>query len=37
MQAKKLKLHIDKILPNAKWNFDLKDCDKILLLTAKKM
>lgn len=30
MQIKKLKPHIDKILPKAKWNFDLKDCDKIL-------
>jgi hypothetical protein len=30
MQAKKLKLHIGSILPNATWNFDLKDRDKIL-------
>jgi len=30
MQAKKLKLPLDKMLSNAKWNFDLKDCDKIL-------
>ena len=30
MQIKKLKPHIDKILPNAKWNFDLEDIDKIL-------
>lgn len=30
MQARKLKPHIDKILPKAKWNFDLEDCDKIL-------
>ena len=30
IQAKKLTPHIDKILPNAKWNFDLDDCDKIL-------
>jgi hypothetical protein len=29
-QAKKLKPHIDKILPKAKWNFDLHDCDKVL-------
>lgn len=29
-QAKGLKPHIDKILPIAKWNFDLDDCDKIL-------
>lgn len=30
IQVKKLKPHIDKILPNVKWNFDLEDCDKIL-------
>ncbi len=30
MQLKKLKPHIDKRLPKAKWNFDLEDCDKIL-------
>ena len=30
MQVKKLKRHIDKILPNEKWNFDLEDGDKIL-------
>lgn len=30
VQARKLKPHIDKILPIAKWNFDLDDCDKIL-------
>ena len=30
MQAKNLKPHIDNILPKAKWNFDLEDCDKIL-------
>ncbi len=29
-QAGKLKPHIDKILPKAKWNFDLEDCDRIL-------
>ncbi len=29
-QVKKLKPHINKILPNEKWNFDLEDCDKIL-------
>lgn len=29
-QIKKLKPHIDKILPTEKWNFDLEDCDKIL-------
>jgi hypothetical protein len=36
MQAKKLKQHIDKILPNAKWNFDLEDCDKILRIDSQK-
>ena len=30
MQVKKLKLHIDKRLPKAKWNFDLEDCDRVL-------
>ena len=36
MQAKKLKPHIDKILPNAKWNFDLDDIDKILRIESEK-
>jgi hypothetical protein len=36
MQAKKLKPHIDKILSNAKWNFDLDDCDKILRIDSTK-
>ena len=30
MQVRKLKPHIDNILPNEKWHFDLKDCDNIL-------
>ena len=30
MQVKKLKPYIDILLPKAKWNFDLEDCDKIL-------
>lgn len=30
IQIKKLKPHIDKILPIAKWNFDVEGCDKIL-------
>ena len=30
MQVKKLEPHIDNIMPKAKWNFDLDDCDKIL-------
>jgi len=29
-QISKLKPHINKTLPNAKWNFDLEDRDKIL-------
>lgn len=29
-QVKKLKPHLQKILPNEKWNFDLEDCDRIL-------
>jgi len=36
MQAKKLKLHIDKILPDAKWNFDLTDKDKILRIDSEE-
>jgi hypothetical protein len=35
-QLKKLKLHIDSILPNAKWNFDLKDCDNILRIDSEE-
>jgi hypothetical protein len=36
IQAKKLKPHIDKILPKAKWNFDLEDCDKILRIDSEE-
>ena len=36
MQAKKLKPHIDKLLSNANWNFDLDDCDKILRIDSKE-
>ncbi|MES2004650.1 MAG: hypothetical protein V4450_09015 [Bacteroidota bacterium] len=28
--AEKLKPHLDEVLPHAKWNFDLGDCDRIL-------
>jgi len=28
--AEKLRPYLDKLLKNAKWNFDLDDCDKIL-------
>ena len=36
MQIKKLKPHIDKILPKAKWNFDLEDIDKILRIDSQE-
>lgn len=36
MQMKKLKPHIDKRLPKAKWNFDLEDCDKILRIDSEE-
>ena len=36
IQAKKLKPHIDNILPNAKWNFDLEDCDKIFRIDSEE-
>lgn len=36
LQVKKLKPHIDKILPAAKWNFDLEDCDKILRIDCEE-
>ncbi len=36
MQVKKLKPHIDKKLPKAKWNFDLTDCDKILRIDSEE-
>jgi hypothetical protein len=36
MQLKKLKLHIDTMLPKAKWNSDLKDCDKILRIDSEE-
>jgi len=36
MQAKKLKLHIDTMLPDATWNFDLKDIDKILRIDSEE-
>jgi hypothetical protein len=29
-QVGQLKPYIDKMLPTARWNFDLTDCDKIL-------
>lgn len=36
VQAKKLKPHIDKMLPKAKWNFDFDDCDKILRIDSEE-
>ena len=36
MQAKKLKLHIDELLPTAKWNFDLEDIDNILRVDSQE-
>lgn len=35
-QAKKLKQSIDSLLPNANWNFDLTDCDKILRIDSEE-
>ncbi len=35
-QARKLKPYLDKKLPNAKWNFDLEDCDKILRIKSEE-
>jgi hypothetical protein len=35
-QVRKLKPFIDNLVPNAKWNFDLGDCDKILRIDNEK-
>jgi hypothetical protein len=35
-QVKTLKSHIDNLLPKAKWNFDLDDCDKILRVDSEE-
>jgi hypothetical protein len=35
-QVKKLKPHINKMLPYEKWNFDLEDCDKILRIDSEE-
>lgn len=35
-QARKLKQAIDNLLPNATWNFDLEDMDKILRIDSEK-
>jgi hypothetical protein len=34
--VKKLKPHIDEILANEKWTFDLEDSDKILRIDSEK-
>ena len=34
--VQQLKPHIDKILPNAKWNFDLEDTNKILRIDSEE-
>jgi len=36
VQVKGIKPHIEKILPKAKWNFDLEDCDKILRIDSEE-
>ena len=35
-QVKKLKPHINKIVPSEKWNFDLEDRDKILRIDCEE-
>ena len=35
-QVKQLKPHIDRLLPNAKWNFDLQDIDKVLRINSNE-
>ncbi len=36
IQIKNLKPQFDNILPKAKWNFDLEDCDKILRIDSEE-
>ena len=36
IEVKKLRPHIDQALPNAKWNFDLADVDKILRIDSEE-
>jgi len=36
LQVKHLKPHIDRMLPTAKWNFDLTDIDKILRIDSEE-
>jgi len=35
-QVKRLKPHLNGILPNEKWNFDLEDCDRILRIDSEE-
>jgi len=35
-QVKRLKPHLNAILPTAKWNFDLEDCDRILRIDSEE-
>ncbi len=35
-QVEQLKPHLNKVLINAKWNFDLDDCDKILRIDSEE-
>lgn len=35
-QVRKLRPHLDSLLPEAKWNFDLEDCDKILRIDSEE-
>lgn len=35
-QIKALKPHINNILPKARWNFNLEDCDKILRIESEE-
>jgi hypothetical protein len=32
----KLKVHLDTVFKNGKWNFDLEDCDNILRVESKE-
>ena len=36
LQVQQLQPHIDTIVPNAAWNFDLTDCDKILRIDSEE-
>lgn len=35
-EARKLKPHLDNMLPNGQWNLDLEDCDKILRIDTEE-